>query len=169
MKNIVMAAIAVFSLSGCLFVVPVPPGVLSGQDASAVPMRAAPAGSAAARIGTLVNRERRARGIDPLSHNRLLDGLAARHAADMARNGLTGHVGSDGHSAHDRLKRAGYGPCRSGENVASGFEAPERVVREWMASPGHRRINLKRDALEYGVGHAPAGDRWVLLVAAPGC
>lgn len=171
MKLLSLALIAPFCLSGCVMVVPVPLAmpVLSGQGAQAVPLRAAPPGTHAAEFGAQVNAQRRAHGLRPLSHNPRLDRVAARHAADMARRGFTGHTGSDGRSPHQRLKAAGYGPCRTGENLADGYRTPARVVREWMASPAHRRINLNPAAREYGVGHHPSGPRWVMMLASPGC
>lgn len=132
-------------------------------------MAYAPAGSISAQVGTLLNKERTDRGLDPLAHNPLIDQIATAHARDMYENQFFGHTGTNGRSSFQRLKRAGYGPCLSAENLAQGYTTPTDVVRGWMQSDGHRSNNLQPSALEYGVGYETEGHNWVLMLAAPGC
>ena len=73
------------------------------------------------------------------------------------------HIGSDGSTAEQRIKAAGYkaGWYDNGsgslsyprqENVAYGQDTAEEVVEGWMNSPGHRAAILAKDAKEIGVG-----------------
>lgn len=134
-----------------------------------MPLRAAPAGSKAARVGNVVNADRIARGLVPLSHNTLMDKVAGSHAADMHRNGFYGHTGSNGRSPRQRLIASGYKACRTAENIAKGYKTAEDVARGWQKSPEHQRNNLDPKVLEYGVGHDPVSRNWVLILAQPGC
>ena len=60
----------------------------------------------------LINRERRAHGLVPLSGNARLGRAAGRHAADMVRRGYFAHVSPEGQTFVDRLRDAGYlGRC----------------------------------------------------------
>jgi uncharacterized protein YkwD len=75
-----------------------------------------------------------------------LTGAAQRHANDMLKNGLDGHVGSDGSSPHSRITDAGYtGAGYTGEIVywGTGSAASPNVALDlWMNSPAHRAIIL---------------------------
>ncbi|MGO9097963.1 MAG: CAP domain-containing protein [Mycobacterium sp.] len=71
---------------------------------------------------------------------------AQRHANDMLRNGVGGHIGSDGSSPEARIADAGYTRTRyTGEIVywGTGFAAtPSAALDWWMQSPAHRAIIL---------------------------
>ena len=176
-KHVVFSAIGL-CLAGCVAVVPVPvsipasaPSAKAAEAQSAKParVRSAPRGTAAARVGPLVNAERRARGLAPLSHNRLLDQVATRHAHYIQGLGQKTHISADGKTPHKRLKAAGYRPCRTSENTAEGFSQPDRMVRQFMGSSGHRANILDPKVVEYGVGHASEEDYWVLMFSRSGC
>jgi uncharacterized protein YkwD len=106
----------------------------------------------------LINRERRARGLVPLSGNARLVRAAGRHAADMVRRGYFSHVSPEGQTFVDRLRGAGYlGRCAwsVGETLAwgSGTESsPRSRVQAWMHSPPHRAVLLGRSFREAGIG-----------------
>ena len=105
----------------------------------------------------LINRERRAHGLVPLSGNTRLGRAAGRHAADMVRRGYFSHVSPEGHTFVDRLRDAGYlGRCAwsVGETLAwgSGAESsPRSRVQAWMHSPPHRAVLLGRSYREAGI------------------
>jgi uncharacterized protein YkwD len=40
------------------------------------------------------------------------------------------------------------------ENIAAGSETPERVVAQWMSSPGHRANIMNPKLCRIGVGYA---------------
>ena len=71
---------------------------------------------------------------------------AQRHANDMLRNGLDGHIGSDGSSPQTRIADAGYPRiARTGEIVYWGTGSaatPTAALDWWMGSPAHRAIIL---------------------------
>ena len=115
-------------------------------------------------VVNLTNKERAKSGLSPLTRNPLLDKAAQRHAEDMDASGkYLAHIGSDGSTAEQRIKAAGYkaGWYDNGsgslsyprqENVAYGQDTAEEVVEGWMNSPGHRAAILAKDAKEIGVG-----------------
>ncbi|WP_156686722.1 CAP domain-containing protein [Mycobacterium sp. Marseille-P9652] len=96
----------------------------------------------------------------PVGEDPRLTAAAQRHANDMLRNGLGGHVGSDGSSPQARMADAGY--TRSGytgEIVYWGTGSagnPGAAVDGWMGSPPHRAI-ITNCAFTVG-GFATASD-----------
>lgn len=73
----------------------------------------------------------------PLRLSAALQQAAAGHARDMARGSYFEHRARDGSQPKDRVRRAGYRPVLTGENIAFGPETAEEVVAGWLASPGH--------------------------------
>ena len=120
----------------------------------------------------LVNQERTAVGLQPLTLSEKLDTAADRHSQDMAFNRYFDHTGRDGSSAGHRIERAGYTNWnRWGENIAKGYRTPADVVRGWMNSPGHRANILKAGFTHMGLGYAvtagvPGALYWTQVFAA---
>jgi uncharacterized protein YkwD len=128
--------------------------------------------SYAAQVITLVNRERRSRGIPALTAHPCLTAAAQGHTVDMATTGNISHTGSDGSSAGDRIREAGYQPSTWGECIAAGYPTPADVVAGWMNSSGHREILLSRSYVHIGVGYVrldgPGPTHyWTVNVASP--
>lgn len=98
----------------------------------------------------LVNRERAARGLEPLVGDERLRTSARAHSTDMVRLGYFDQVAPDGTSPADRMTAAGF-PLPGGENIAFGQPTPEEVVADWMNSPPHRRNILRREFHAIGV------------------
>ena len=71
---------------------------------------------------------------------------AQRHANDMLKNGVDGHIGSDGSSPQARIADAGYTRTGyTGEIVYWGTGSaatPSAALDLWMESPAHRSIIL---------------------------
>jgi uncharacterized protein YkwD len=71
---------------------------------------------------------------------------AQRHANDMLKHGLDGHIGSDGSSPQMRIADAGYPRTgHTGEIVYWGTGSaatPSAALDWWMGSPAHRAIIL---------------------------
>jgi uncharacterized protein YkwD len=107
----------------------------------------------------------------PLSASRKLDDAAASHARDMARKKYFDHRGVDGSQPWDRIRRAGYQPRISGENIAFGPESAEEVVDGWLESPGHCANIMDPRFKHIGVGVATGAKRgriyWVQAFGAP--
>ena len=80
---------------------------------------------------------------------------AARlHGADEACNNFTGHTGSDGSTAGDRLLRQGYAWTWVGEDLYWGQSStPIIVVAWWMNSQPHRDNILSPNYTSMGVGY----------------
>ena len=111
------------------------------------------------QIIALVNAERQAAGVRPLTLHPILMAEAQRFSRVQAGLGTLSHRGDDNTTAGQRLTRAGYRWRFYGENLAAGQPTPERVVAAWMKSPAHRANVLSPKATEIGIGHtALAGD-----------
>ncbi len=102
----------------------------------------------------LVNVERAAEGLPPLSYNASLAAAARGHSEDMGLQNYFSHTGLDGRSAADRVTDAGYTWNYVGENIAAGQPTPEDVIETWMASDGHRANILNPNFCDIGVGYA---------------
>lgn len=142
---------------------------LAGAERLHPPEPATEARPAVARVVDLVNAERSRRGLAPLRSDARLGTAAQRHSEDQARRGRMSHTGSDGSSAGDRIRRAGYVWRSWAENVAHGYSSPEAVVAGWMNSPGHRR-NILSANVDTGVGVAIGADGrtyWTQVFATP--
>jgi uncharacterized protein YkwD len=145
---------------------------------SAPPAQAAPCpgarkpasrAQASAALLCLVNRERAARGVRALTRDRRLAGVARRHARDLVRHHFFSHDSPRRGSLRARVARSGWTRGRSrwvvGENLATGrgrAASPRRIVRAWMASPGHRANILGPSFSSAGLGIArgmPNGGR----------
>jgi uncharacterized protein YkwD len=104
-------------------------------------------------VVAFVNGVRRQANCDPVRNDRRLRQAARQHSADMAAGGFLSHTGSDGSSAADRMKAAGYGDPLS-ENLARGFGSARDVVKGWLESREQRQNMLDCDAQSVGVGVA---------------
>lgn len=107
----------------------------------------------AARVVKLVNTERAAVGLPPLTVAPELTTAAAAYSAEMASSGLISHTGADGRGPAQRLLDAGYRWLRCGENLAVGQPTPEEAVAFWMGSPPHRANILDPQMREIGAGY----------------
>jgi len=64
---------------------------------------------------------------------------------------------SDGYFSHGadfsaRISAVGFDWSNAGENIATGFTTPARVVRAWMASTGHCQNVLNPMYRDVGTG-----------------
>lgn len=98
----------------------------------------------------------------PLRYSEELTKAAIVHAVDMARADRLDHAGSDGSDPRQRIARAGYVGGIVGENLASGFDRIEDLVRGWLDSPAHcsnimePRFEQMGAAFAFGNGDNPA-------------
>lgn len=105
----------------------------------------------------LVNAERSARGLQPLRHDPRLQQAARMHTDDMQAHGHFSHTGSDGSTASDRMRAAGY-YSDGAENLLKGTVTPAEAVALWLDSPTHS-ANLLEPAYR-GIGTAQGGEYW---------
>ncbi len=108
-----------------------------------------------------VNRLREACGV--LGDDPRLTEAAQRHANDMLRSGLGGHVGSDGSSPQARIADAGYTRAGfTGEIVYWGTGSaatPGAALDGWIGSPPHRAIILNCAYTAGGFATASDGNK----------
>jgi uncharacterized protein YkwD len=103
------------------------------------------------RARELINGYRSRHGLKPLSLNAELTAAAKSHSRDLAKWDRISHFGSDGSNPWDRVKRAGYNPRVAAENVGTGQNSFDEVLKGWEASPGHNKNLLLADADNMGL------------------
>ena len=90
----------------------------------------------------LTNLEREKAGLAPCIWDEDLARAARKHAEDLSRNNMRGHIGSDGSTPNERIARETNRFRYAGENALLGGSTPEKAVQAWMNSPGHRAAIL---------------------------
>src|SRR5215210_3980379 len=107
----------------------------------------------------LLNNERGAQGLRPVSEAPGLTQPSAAYSARMVAENFFAHESPDGGTLVDRLTGAHYiapdGDWTVGENIAWGqgdLSTPRSIVAAWMASPGHRKNILTAEYTEIGLG-----------------
>jgi uncharacterized protein YkwD len=90
----------------------------------------------------------------PLRLNELLNRAALAHAQDMLHFGYFEHAGHDGSSPGQRIAAAGYRYRLVGENLASGPESAQEVVRGWLGSPAHCQNLMDARFADMGIAYA---------------
>lgn len=113
------------------------------------PVTSAP--DAEARMVELVNRDRAAAGLPPLTHDPRVAEVARAHSREMRVTGVVGHVSALTGSAADRVKVAGIRTGLVLENIARAYGIAEAQAG-LMNSPGHRANLLSRAATHVGIG-----------------
>jgi uncharacterized protein YkwD len=125
--------------------------------------------STAQAVFELVNSERAARGLPPMTYDSRLELAAQQHSEDQARRLRLSHTGSDGSTMVQRIDRVGFVWTSAAENVAVGYSTPVAVMVAWMNSDGHRR-NILSSNTHIGVGLAYGSDGqpyWTQVFATP--
>jgi uncharacterized protein YkwD len=122
------------------------------------------------KVVKLVNRIRASHGLRRLRSSRTLARAANDHTSDILRANMLSHASSDGTPMATRVRRY-TGADWVGENVAAVWgrgSVARKVVRMWMASPGHRSVLLSSAGSRIGVGWAKgtmAGARRAVFTA----
>jgi uncharacterized protein YkwD len=118
----------------------------------AEPTRPAP-GDWRAAIIRHINQYRAENDLPSVVPDPVLNVVAQAHSDDMADRDYFDHVSPGGSTVGDRVTRAGYRWLAVVENLATGQENPDEVVRGWIESPPHRRALLSPDIDQAGVGY----------------
>ncbi len=103
----------------------------------------------------LVNRERTAKGLKPLSLDETLCSAAEIRAKEIASK--FSHDRPDGSKYYDLLEDLGIVNVFSAENIAEGYLDPEDVMTGWMGSSGHRKNILGENYDHIGIGVYKSG------------
>ena len=103
------------------------------------------------RILELVNKERVAQGLKPLSSNPKAQEVARAHSRDMYAQGYFSHISLDGRTPFQRMEDGGVEFKAAGENLAL---APtiDLAHTGLMNSPGHRANILSPNYGTAGIG-----------------
>jgi uncharacterized protein YkwD len=119
-----------------------------------------------ADVITLINDRRAEASCPPVVAEGGLAAAAQRHAEDMRERGVRDHTGSDGSSAADRIKDAGYAASRTGEILywAQGSGGAEEAVTAWMNSPSHRDLIRECRFTHAGAGVVQADGQYSAVV-----
>jgi len=104
----------------------------------------------------LVNRERAAAGLKPLTVDMQLVQVARAKAKDMIVNGYFGHQSPTYGSPFDQMKAAGITYRYAGENLA-GASTLEQAHTGLMNSEGHRKNILSPNFTHIGIGVVAGG------------
>ena len=110
----------------------------------------APKLSLAEQVVALVNEERAAAGLNPLTINESAMSAALVRAKEIRQS--FSHTRPNGSSFSTALKEQGVSYRGSGENIAYGQRSPEAVMKAWMNSSGHRANILNEKFTSIGVG-----------------
>lgn len=108
----------------------------------------------------IVNKERKADGLNELKMDKDLLGAAMIRASELVLN--FSHTRPDGTSCFTAINK----PFKHmGENIAAGHSTPEYVMQGWMESPGHKANILTGDFTSIGIGCVKYGNvpYWVQL------
>jgi uncharacterized protein YkwD len=110
----------------------------------------------AAEMLRQVNEARRRKGLPPLAPNPLLDRVSQEHAEDMLARSYFDHRTPEGLGPSQRAWAEGY-HSGVGENLVAQRFSVEQAMKDWLASPGHRKNILDPGCRELGVGLAMGG------------
>jgi len=137
---------------------PEPATVLPGE-----PWEPAPAERTAHSI---VNKTRRDADVEPLAWDAEIAAVARDYATTLLDADHFAHVGPDGSTPQERMKRVG---CYTGENIAqrelvtaaAPDEIGKRVAKQWRMSTEHVENMTDPRHRREGIGIAKDGDRVV--------
>jgi uncharacterized protein YkwD len=100
----------------------------------------------------LINKDRIAVGLQPLTENKLLDQSARNKACDMRDKNYFEHVSPDGKEPWVFMDAVGYKYTTAGENIAVAYNSTKKLALGYMKSESHRDNILNPEYTEVGVG-----------------
>ncbi len=103
-----------------------------------------------------VNTERAKAGVQLLSFDDKLRGVAREHSDDMFKRGYFSHFTPEGTSPFDRMDKFSIEFNSAGENLALA-PSTDLAMQGLMASPGHRKNILSPNFNKIGVGVIDGG------------
>ena len=115
------------------------------------------------QVVDLVNKERVANGLKPLSVDWEVARVAEHKSQDMLNKNYFSHTSPTYGSPFDMLKNYGIKYRSAGENIAKGQRSAGEVVNAWMNSSGHRANILNSSYTHIGVGYVSNGHYWTQL------
>ena len=113
-----------------------------------------------AAVVELVNQQRAAYGLQPLTISAELCKKARMKSQDMAQNRYFDHNSPTYGSPFDMMRSLGINYRSAGENIAMGYSTAQAVMQGWMNSEGHRANILSANFTTIGVGYVANGNYW---------
>jgi uncharacterized YkwD family protein len=107
----------------------------------------------ATQVFNMVNQERSKAGLNTLTINSALSGMALDKAKDLYNNNYFDHNSPTYGSPFDMMKTYGIQFTYAGENIAKGQQTPQEVMTAWMNSQGHRDNILNSHFTKIGVAY----------------
>lgn len=104
----------------------------------------------------LVNQERAAAGLSPVTESARLTEAATIRAKETAVS--FSHTRPDGSHFSTVLSQNGISYRGAGENIAYGYSTPKAVMNGWMNSAGHRANILNGSYNSIGIGYYQSSD-----------
>lgn len=100
----------------------------------------------------LVNEIRAEVGAVPLTLDTTLCNAATMRAVEMNYSNKFSHTRPDGRSCFSVLGVYGISYGAAGENIAAGYQTPQKVVQGWKNSEGHYKNMINSSYKKLGVG-----------------
>ena len=116
-----------------------------------------------AAVIRLVNDIRKQNGLSPLTANWELSRVARYKSQDMVDNRYFAHNSPTYGTPFEMMRAFGLSFRTAGENIASGYATPQKVVDGWMNSSGHRANILNASYKQIGVGYVAKGNYWTQM------
>ncbi|MDX2361425.1 MAG: CAP domain-containing protein [Crocinitomicaceae bacterium] len=130
------------------------------------------------KVISMINKERRKRGLEPLEWDENLTRACRYHSYDLATQNYFNHDVYD--RKNGKLVKVGGTFQRIGafydetyvnaENIAAGNASAEATYQQWFDSPGHHDTMFDPDSKKVGIGiyfdeDSPFGYYWTLCTA----
>ena len=113
-----------------------------------------------AAVVELVNQQRAAYGLQPLTISAELCKKARMKSQDMAQNRYFDHNSPTYGSPFEMMRSLGISYRSAGENIAMGYATAQAVMQGWMNSEAHRANILSANFTTIGVGYVANGNYW---------
>ena len=110
----------------------------------------------------LLNKERKQRGLKPLTADEPLRKVARAHSEDMLRRGYFSHITPEGKDPFDRMKKAGIHYNLAGENLAYAATL-SKAHNGLMHSRLHREAILNAKFKRVGIGIVDGGKSGLMI------
>jgi len=101
----------------------------------------------------LINKERKAAGVEPIAMYDPLHYTAQEKAKDLEKTGVFDHYSKNLGYFYDQYDKASISYSGGGENIASGQSNVASVMKSWMNSSGHKANILSKDWTHVGIGY----------------
>lgn len=123
------------------------------------------------QLYSAINGIRKQKGLSQCQLDVNLEQAAKNHCDDLFHHNFVSHIGSDGSTFIQRVRRTGREGDPSGEIICKGpggKNCIQAVCKAWLDSPGHRDIMLDPQQRFFGAGinlktEQYKGNYWVVV------